>query len=121
MAAATRSDGQDNPPSPGDRCQVKTNSAIMAKTSAHTQAHHAGDVVSWNLKRRHLSVSQKSTLAIRLKPMFEVKAKERQHGGQGGKLLKANLPEANKGQSRDQAAAAVGVSGRTVQDAVKLR
>ncbi len=47
-----------------------------------------GDVVSWNLKRRHLSVSQKSTLAIRLKPMFEVKAKENARGGQGGKFLR---------------------------------
>ena len=49
--------------------------------------------------------------------MFEVKAKERMTSGINQHSPKANLPEGSKGESRDQAAAAVGVSGRTVQDA----
>jgi hypothetical protein len=44
---------------------------------------------------------------------YEELAKERQRGGQGGVLLKENLPEAN-GQSRDQAGEAMNVSGRSV-------
>jgi hypothetical protein len=77
------------------------------------------DVVSWNVKRRQLSVSQRATLAVELKPMFEQAARERMQerkGDQAG-ATKANLPYLAKGQSRDQAASAVGVSGRTVQDA----
>jgi hypothetical protein len=99
-----------------NRAKACEMAGITPRCQPYQGADPLGDVVSWNLKRRHLSVSQKSTLAIRLKPMFEVKAKERQRGGQGGKLLRAKLPEA-KCKSVDQAAAAVGVSGRTVQDA----
>lgn len=88
------------------------------------------DVVSWNLHRRQMSTSQRAALAVSLKPMFEKQAKERMraaggdHGNQhtGGKSAgKANLPEPPKGQSRDQAAAAVGVSGRLVGYAEKVK
>jgi hypothetical protein len=66
------------------------------------------DVVSWNLKRRHLSTSQKATLAVALKPMFEEQARDRQSKAGGDhKTLMANLPQADKGTARDQAAAAV--------------
>ena len=130
-ATAAKSDGQDRRASPPDRATAARSKRIPpGMADAQRAAIGTPDaVVSWNLKRRHLSVSQKSTLAIRLKPMFETKAKERQeaaggdHGNQhtGGKMaVRANLPEAAKGKSTDQAAAA-GVSGRTVQDAVKLR
>ncbi len=46
--------------------------------------------------------------AARAREFYERQAKERQKGGQGGKLLPANLPEA-KGDARDQAGKAVGV------------
>ena len=70
------------------------------------------DVISWNLHRRQLSTSQRAALGAELKPMFEAEAKGRM--SEGGKGV-ANLPQA--GKSRDQAAHAVNVSGRIVQDA----
>jgi len=42
-----------------------------------------------------------------MKPAEEEKARERQACGQGGTLLPENLPEANKGDARDLAAAQV--------------
>ena len=72
------------------------------------------DVISWNLHRRQLSTSQRAALAAELKPMFEAEAKGRMSAGGKGK---ANLPYLQKGQSRDQAAEAVNVSGCIVQDA----
>lgn len=48
--------------------------------------------------------------------MFEKAAKERMLAGKAADP-KANLPEGCKGEARDQAAAAMGVSGRSVQDA----
>jgi ParB-like chromosome segregation protein Spo0J len=77
------------------------------------------DVLSWNLHRRQLTPSQLAMVALACKPMFEKLAKERQSelGKTHGDTLKANLPQGATGQSRDQAAAAVGVSGRLVQDA----
>jgi ParB-like chromosome segregation protein Spo0J len=70
-----------------------------------------GDVVAWDLHRRQLTVGQRAAVALKLKPMLEVRAKRRMSDGAKGV---ANLP--HPGKSRDQAAAAVGVSGRTVQD-----
>jgi hypothetical protein len=75
-------------------------------------------VISWNLKRRHLTVSQRALLAIELKPMFAERAKERMVAGTNQYSPVAGLPHPSEtAKSRDQAAAAVGVSGRTVQDA----
>jgi hypothetical protein len=80
------------------------------------------DVVSWNLKRRHLSPSQLAALAVELKPMFEERAKERMaEGGRDKGMANLPYPPLDKGTARDQAAAAVGVSGRTVQDAENVR
>ena len=54
--------------------------------------------------------------------MFEEQARERQSKAGGDhKALMANLPQADKGTARDQAAAAVGVSGRIVQDAEHVK
>jgi oligoribonuclease (3'-5' exoribonuclease) len=86
------------------------------------------DVVSWNLHRRHLSTSQLAELAVELKPMFSKQAKERQaeqaKKNRPQSLKVANLPHSekvtagiDKTKARDQVAAVVGVSGRTVQDA----
>ena len=53
--------------------------------------------------------------AARAKGIYEKAAKERQKTSTGGTnpQPKANLPEADKGQSRDQAAKAFGVGGRS--------
>lgn len=93
---------------------------IAPRYEKYSGSDPLADVVSWNLHRRHLTQSQKSTIAAEIKPMFEKRARERQIEG-GEKKGKANLPEASKGQARDQAAAAVGVSGRTVQDAENVK
>jgi N6-adenosine-specific RNA methylase IME4 len=79
------------------------------------------DVVSWNLVRRHLNESQRSMVAAKLLPLYEAQAKERQveqaKRNQPQSQKVANLPPIEKSKARDKAAAAVKVSGRSVQDA----
>jgi hypothetical protein len=94
----------------------------LADVTPEYEVYHGtdplGDVVAWNLHRRQLTTSQRAEVARMLKPMFEEQARERQSAAGGDhKAVRANLPEAVKGKAVDQAAAAVGVSGRTVQDA----
>ena len=86
----------------------------------YTGTDPLGDVVARNLHRRQLSTSQRAEVARTLKSMYEEQAQARQAAAGGDrKSVMANLPQAidGKGAARDQAAAAVGVSGRTVQDA----
>jgi hypothetical protein len=77
-------------------------------------------VLSLNLKRRQLSISQRAMVGNKARDLYDRQAKERQRGGQGGKLLPVKVPEA-KGDARDIAGAAVGVSGVTVDPARKVR
>jgi ParB family transcriptional regulator, chromosome partitioning protein len=75
-------------------------------------------VMRENLLRRHLTSGQKAAIANDLMPLYEAEAKERmaQAPGQsrGTKSSAgADLPE-QKGRARDQAAKAVGTSGRAV-------
>jgi N6-adenosine-specific RNA methylase IME4/ParB-like chromosome segregation protein Spo0J len=76
-------------------------------------------VLSLNLKRRHLSSSQKAVIALEVEQLLATEARERQRGGQGGILLPQNFAEA-KGESREQAAAIVGSNRQYVSDAKKL-
>jgi hypothetical protein len=90
-------------------------------------------VVSANLYRRHLTTSQRATIAAEMIPMLQEEAKKRQATSTGGcygaKPLQAKLPEGVcsnnfnglRGQARDIAARAVGVGGRTVQKALTLK
>ena len=73
-------------------------------------------VASLNLHRRHLDETQRALVAARLQPLFEAEAKERMLKG------KAADPTANlsKGPARDQAAAVMNVSPRSVQSAKKV-
>jgi ParB-like chromosome segregation protein Spo0J len=73
-------------------------------------------VVSLNLHRRHLTESQRALVAARLKPMFEAEAKQRMQSGKAPDPM-ANLPQ---GPARDQAAAIMGVSPRTVEAGSKV-
>jgi len=77
-----------------------------------------GDPVTYslskNVKRRHLTPSQLAMVALAALPLFEKEAAKRQ----GERTdLRAILPEGTGRRARDDAAKAVGVSARYVQDA----
>lgn len=82
-------------------------------------------VLSLNLHRRHLSQSQKAIVAVKALPLYEAEAKERQ--GHRSDLddpedIGEILPQCSERgpKATEQAGAAVGVSGRYVQDAKKI-
>jgi DNA-binding transcriptional regulator YdaS (Cro superfamily) len=86
-------------------------------------------VLSKNLHRRHLSISQLGVIGMKATPMFREEAKERQRegGGIGGssKLSidrrEASLSIENKGRSSEKAAEMVGVSPSVVQRAIRIQ
>jgi hypothetical protein len=85
-------------------------------TSNHTEV----DVLTHNLHRRHLSTTQKAQVAVELEKLLQPDAKERIKQGAKNSRSKAveKMPQPKQeAKSRDQAAAMVGVSGRTVDAA----
>lgn len=83
-------------------------------------------VVSTNLKRRHLSESQRAVIAVQLLPEFAAEAKERQrqHGGTAPgkpKSLSAPVREVTGGKAAQVAADAAGVSPTYIEYAAKLK
>ena len=71
-------------------------------------------VLGLNLRRRHLTPTQRAVVAARVMPEFEAEARANMsRGGQG----LADLPPAH---SRDRAAAVVGVSSRLVGSAAQI-
>lgn len=81
-------------------------------------------VVTQNLERRHLDAGQKAFVAIEIERILAKEAKERQAlspGGKGSRLLTERIPEAIKGEAREQAAKIVGVNPHYVTDAKKIQ
>lgn len=81
-------------------------------------------VVSLNLHRRHLTQGQKAMVAADLLPLKEAEARERQLATQNndtGRAVRAKMPQQDKGRSRDQAGALVGVGGRYVSEAKRIQ
>lgn len=75
-------------------------------------------VLQENLHRRHLTATQKATLAVEILPFEEKEARERERTRSLGK---EKIPDAAKGQARDKAAAKVGANPRYVSDAKKIK
>ncbi len=96
-------------------------------------------VISKNIKRRHLTASQKALLALEIKPLLEKEARKRQatksRGLQRDEVLSAKMHEAvninetnkqkniqiKKGRSDEQAGKIIGVSGRYISQAEKVK
>jgi ParB-like chromosome segregation protein Spo0J len=113
-----------------NRYRACTELGIAPQLRAYDGTDPLGHSVSLNLMRRHLSHQQRSVLAYKLQPLFQAAAAERKAAtlvapGKGAALQKGQTvraavpPPLNQdliGKSRDQAAKAVHVSGRSVSD-----
>jgi hypothetical protein len=73
-----------------------------------------------NLKRRHLTSSQRAVVALDVLPMLEVEAKERQRWTPTNVEIIPPL-EDEQGKARDKAAEIAQTNPRYVQDAKKLQ
>lgn len=72
-------------------------------------------VVSLNSKRRHMTPSELSMVAARVRQLYDAQAKERMHAGKRNPVV--TVPQ---GKSRDLAGKAIGVSGSLVDKATKV-
>ena len=102
-----------------NRLRVCQEAGIEPKFETYTGDDPIGYVVRANLTRRHLTISQRAVLALRIEPIFAEKARTRV----GGRPKKGEKPVAivppvspEKRKSRTLAANAVGVSARLVSD-----
>lgn len=115
--------------------------AEVCKELGWNWAHHANEIdesvdpvayaVGCNLHRRQLDASQLAMVADKLRHIYEAEGKAAKSAGGGDKKsakakeksVQANLPEQKSPakQSRDKAAATVGVSGKLVDAARDVR
>ena len=78
-----------------------------------------------NLRRRHLTPSQRAAIAAESLNLYEAEAKERQRQqakiNQPQSQNKEKIPDSEKCQARDKAAAAANVNPRYVSDAKAIK
>jgi len=87
---------------------------------AYEGVNPLADIISWNLHRRHLTASQRATIAVDLLPRLEEDAKKMQ--GNRTDLKKENIsPELDKGRASDIAGKALNVGRQYVSDAKRLK
>jgi protein gp37 len=95
-------------------CEIASADVVEIRLGQHyTETQLVDYIVSANIKRRHLSAGQRDMLGADLKPFYAAGTKRgRPKGGDSPTIT---------GKARDQAAAAVGASGREVDraDAIK--
>jgi hypothetical protein len=95
--------------------------SIAPRFTEYTGSNPLAYVISLNLKRRHLTASQKAAVALQVLPLFEEEAKKRQAHGQTapGKKLEKKISQAPR--SAHQAGKLFGVSGQYVKFAKAIR
>lgn len=87
-------------------------------SESETDADALREALSLNLHRRHLTTSQRARIAADVEPMFAEAAKQRQ----GTRTdIRANLPTSEPRRAADDAADALNVSRRAVQDAKRVK
>ncbi len=78
-------------------------------------------VISQNIHRRHLTVTERALAALDIEKLRAVAAKERMsRGGGSGLSGKERFPDPEKGQARDQAAEEMGVNPHYVTDLKRI-
>jgi hypothetical protein len=88
----------------------------------YTGSNAASYVLSLNLQRRHLTPSQKATVATDVEPFLAEEAKKTQGTRNDLKQLCGKITtKSENSRARDKAGAIVGVSGKYVQEAKKIK
>lgn len=102
-------------------CQIAGLEPTYTNLPELTDQQIIDHIVSANIHRRHLSQGQRATVATALEPMYAEAARERMLAGKKDPLADSREGSARENWSSEQAAKAVGASGRSVSDAKALK